>query len=94
MAVRALVQVVLSASIAACLNVSIPLSAPSNAVEVPRSLFAFSLEQDRWTDWSGATSRNEYLYNTLMNLKELTGVPPDIRIGANSEECLCVLSYL
>lgn len=41
---------------------------------------------DRWTDWVGTTSRNQFFYNTLDNLKQLTGAPPFIRIGANSED--------
>ncbi|KAG6853789.1 hypothetical protein C0991_001378 [Blastosporella zonata] len=41
---------------------------------------------DRWTDWAGTTSRNEFFFNTLDNLKQLTGQPPHIRIGANSED--------
>ncbi|KAG6843890.1 hypothetical protein H0H87_011961 [Tephrocybe sp. NHM501043] len=41
---------------------------------------------DRWTDWAGTTSRNEFFFNTLDNLKQITGHPPNIRIGANSED--------
>ncbi|KAG5641825.1 hypothetical protein DXG03_004144 [Asterophora parasitica] len=41
---------------------------------------------DRWTDWAGTTSRNAFFYNTLDNLKQITGQPPQIRIGANSED--------
>ncbi|KAF5382078.1 hypothetical protein D9615_004232 [Tricholomella constricta] len=67
-------------------NVPIPLFAPSNAASVSPSLFSFSIEQDRWTDWAGSTSRNQFLFNTLDNLGRLTGAPPDIRVGANSED--------
>ncbi|GLB40573.1 putative glycosyl hydrolase family 79 C-terminal beta domain [Lyophyllum shimeji] len=67
-------------------NVAIPLIAPSTAPRVSPSLFSFSIEQDRWTDWAGSTSRNQFLFNTLDNLARLTGAPPDIRIGANSED--------
>jgi len=66
-------------------NVSIPLNAPSSAPVINPSLFSLSLEQDRWTDWSGTTERNTFFYNVLDNLKEITGSPPIIRIGANSE---------
>ncbi|KAG5651520.1 hypothetical protein H0H81_008357 [Sphagnurus paluster] len=41
---------------------------------------------DRWTDWIGTTSRNEFFFNTLDNLKQITGKPPQIRVGANSED--------
>ncbi|KAG6900580.1 hypothetical protein C0993_008297 [Termitomyces sp. T159_Od127] len=68
------------------LNVPIPLVAPPAAVRVSSSLFSFSIEQDRWTDWAGSTSRNQFLFNTLDNLGQLTGAPPRIRIGANSED--------
>ncbi|GLB40574.1 putative glycosyl hydrolase family 79 C-terminal beta domain [Lyophyllum shimeji] len=67
-------------------SVSIPLVAPSTAVAVSPSLFSFSIEQDRWTDWAGSTSRNQFFFNTLDNLARLTGAPPHVRIGANSED--------
>lgn len=66
-------------------NVSIPLRAPSSAPVINPSLFSFSIEQDRWTDWAGKTERNQFFYNVLDNLKALTGSPPIIRIGANSQ---------
>jgi hypothetical protein len=66
--------------------VSIPLSAPSSATSISPALVGLSLEQDRWTDWVGATSRNQYFYNVLDNIRILTGYTPDIRIGANSED--------
>ncbi|TDL25597.1 glycoside hydrolase family 79 protein, partial [Rickenella mellea] len=50
------------------------------------SLVSFSIEQDRWTDWVGTTSSNTFFFNTLDNLRRLTGQPPGIRIGANSED--------
>ncbi|KAG5716858.1 hypothetical protein E4T56_gene3419 [Termitomyces sp. T112] len=68
------------------LNVPIPLTVPSAAVRVSSSFFSFSIEQDRWTDWAGSTSRNQFLFNILDNFGQLTGVPPRIRIGANSED--------
>ncbi|PPQ90810.1 hypothetical protein CVT25_012130 [Psilocybe cyanescens] len=67
-------------------NVSVSLLAPSSAPIISPSLVSFSIEQDRWTDWVGTTSRNQFFFNTLDNLRELTGEPPQIRIGANSED--------
>ncbi|KAL0954722.1 hypothetical protein HGRIS_003675 [Hohenbuehelia grisea] len=68
------------------LNVQIPLAPPSGAPSITPSLLSFSIEQDRWTDWVGSTSRNQFFFNTLDNLKQLSGSPPQIRIGANSED--------
>ncbi|KAK0205928.1 glycoside hydrolase family 79 protein [Desarmillaria ectypa] len=68
----------------AAVEVSLPLSAPSAAPELSAGLLSFSIEGDRWMDWSGTTSKNQFLYNALDNLKTLTGTPPNIRIGANS----------
>ncbi|KAF5342181.1 hypothetical protein D9611_001648 [Ephemerocybe angulata] len=68
------------------LDITVPLTAPSSSRPIARDHVSFSLEQDRWLDWSGATSRNEFFYNTLDNLKQLAGLPPQIRIGANSQD--------
>ena len=68
------------------LNVSIALIATSNTPILSPSLVSFSIEQDRWIDWVGAPSRNEFFFNTLENLKRLSGESPRIRIGANSED--------
>ncbi|PBK65665.1 glycoside hydrolase family 79 protein [Armillaria solidipes] len=76
----------LVSTVSAAVEVSLPLSAPSNAPELSASLLSFSIEGDRWTDWSGTTSKNQFLYNALDNLKSLTGIPPSIRIGADSED--------
>ncbi|KAG7446126.1 glycoside hydrolase family 79 protein [Guyanagaster necrorhizus] len=70
----------------AVVEVSLSLSVPSNAPELSPSLLSFSIEGDRWTDWTGTTSKNQFLYNALDNLKTLTGVPPSIRIGGDSED--------
>ncbi|KAF5359624.1 hypothetical protein D9756_003262 [Leucocoprinus leucothites] len=67
-------------------NVTVPVNAPDGAVPVAPSLIGFSLEQDRWTDWVGLNSRNQFFFNVLENLKDLSGKPPFIRIGANSED--------
>lgn len=72
--------------VVAALNVPVPLSAPSAAVSISPSLVSFSIEQDRWTDWVGTTSRNQFFFNVLDNLNSLTGAPPRIRIGADSED--------
>jgi hypothetical protein len=68
------------------LDVSIPTSPFPRAPKISPSFVSFSIEQDRWTDWVGLTSRNQFFINTLENLRYLTGVPPQIRIGANSED--------
>ncbi len=60
--------------------------APSNAVYLPPTLLSFSIEQDRWTNWSGIAARNTFFFNVLDNLRIKTGSPPHIRIGANSED--------
>ncbi|KAH9481594.1 Beta-glucuronidase [Psilocybe cubensis] len=81
-----LLLAVVQRSLCADVNVSIPLVAPSTAPVISPSLVSFSIEQDRWTDWVGTTSRNQFFFNTLDNLRALTGEPPQIRIGANSED--------
>ncbi|KAF8900153.1 glycoside hydrolase family 79 protein [Gymnopilus junonius] len=68
------------------ISVTVPVAAPSTAPKVSQSLVSFSIEQDRWTDWVGTTSQNQFFFNTLDNLKQLTGEPPHIRIGADSED--------
>lgn len=67
------------------LTVSVPVVAPPVAPSVIPSLIGLSIEQDRWLDWSGNTSRNDFFFNTLNNLVGITGQPPPIRIGADSE---------
>ncbi|RDB30967.1 Beta-glucuronidase [Hypsizygus marmoreus] len=73
-------------SVAHALNISIPRLAPATAPVVSPSLISLSIEMDRWIDWAGTTSRNQFFFNTLDNLKQITGSPPQIRIGANSED--------
>lgn len=67
-------------------NVSVPISSPSGSQSLARTLLSFSIEQDRWPDWSGVKSRNEFTYNALTALGKLTGEPPKIRVGADSED--------
>ena len=76
----------LLSQLASCLDVPISLAPPSTASLVSQSLVSLSIEQDRWTDWVGTTARNDFFFNTLDNLQNLTGLPPQIRIGANSED--------
>ncbi|KAJ6577249.1 glycoside hydrolase family 79 protein [Mycena capillaripes] len=68
------------------LTVSIPCSPGDGAPLISRSLVALSIEQDRWPEWAGTASKNEFFLNTLGNIEALTGATPDIRIGANSED--------
>lgn len=71
---------------AADVSVTIPLSVPSGVPIISPSYVSLSIEQDRWTDWVGKTSQNKFFYNTLENLAGLSGAPPNIRIGADSED--------
>ncbi|KAJ7637577.1 hypothetical protein DFH06DRAFT_646488 [Mycena polygramma] len=73
-------------SVVFALTVTIPCSPANGAPFISRSLVSLSIEQDRWPEWAGTTSKNEFFLNTLHNIKSLTGAPPDIRIGANSED--------
>src|ERR1700722_7512396 len=66
--------------------ISFPISAPAVAPSISPSLFSFSIEQDRWTEWAGPVSTNAFAFNVFDNLKQLTGQPPWIRIGADSED--------
>ncbi len=70
----------------AAINVSLPLSAPSGAQTLSPTLVSFSIEQDRWPDWVGTDAPNDFTIAALFNYAELTGSPPDIRVGANSED--------
>lgn len=80
------VSLLLLSQLASCLDISTPLTAPAAAFAISRSFVSLSIEQDRWTDWVGTTSRNDFFFNTLDNLRQLTGKPPQIRIGGNSED--------
>ncbi|PSS35531.1 hypothetical protein PHLCEN_2v1525, partial [Hermanssonia centrifuga] len=59
---------------------------PSNSQALVSTVLSFSIEQDRWPDWVGIDSRNQFTFNALQNFAELTGQPPNIRVGANSED--------
>jgi hypothetical protein len=67
-------------------TVTVPLTAPSSAKALSRTLVSFSLEPDRWVDWIGQGTRNSFFFNILDNLNGLSGEPPRIRIGGNSED--------
>lgn len=79
-------SLLLLGQLVSCLDVLVSLTPPAAALSVSKSLLSFSIEQDRWTDWVGTTSQNDFFFNTLDNLQQLTGLPPQIRIGANSED--------
>ncbi|TDL23702.1 glycoside hydrolase family 79 protein [Rickenella mellea] len=67
-------------------SVLIALSTPSTAVSIDPTLLCISIEQDRWTEWIGTNTTNTFFLNTLDNLKQRTGQPPWVRIGADSED--------
>ncbi|KAK1234977.1 hypothetical protein PQX77_001811 [Marasmius sp. AFHP31] len=67
-------------------NLKFGLYTPGAYTAQSSALISFSIEQDRWTDWAGLNERNEFLFNTLDNVVQITGEPPDIRIGANSQD--------
>ena len=67
-------------------DVSIPFTAPSSAPKIAPNLLSFSIEQDRWVEWAGNISKNNFFYNALNNMKQITGASPWIRIGADSED--------
>jgi hypothetical protein len=70
----------------ASLTVTVPAAMPGNASVVDPALVSFSIEQDRWPDWAGVDTPNPLVVNALTNLARLTGTPPWIRIGADSED--------
>ena len=67
-------------------NVSVPLSSPSDSRPLARTLVSLSIEADRWPSWTGVDSRNEFTYNVLTTFGNLTGEPPKLRIGGDSED--------
>lgn len=72
--------------VTAAINVTLPATAPDNSRPLASTLLSFSIEQDRWPDWTGVSSRNQFTFNALQNLARLTGTPPKIRVGADSED--------
>lgn len=81
-----ILSLLLLGQFASCLEVPTPLTAPADAFFISPSFVSLSIEADRWTDWVGTTSRNDFFFNALDNLQQLTGKPPQIRIGGNSED--------
>ena len=81
-----ILSLLLLGQLASSLDIPIPLTAPADAFSISQSFVSLSIEADRWTDWVGTTSRNDFFFNTLDNLQKLTGMPPQIRIGGNSED--------
>ncbi|KAL4247519.1 Beta-glucuronidase C-terminal domain-containing protein [Abortiporus biennis] len=71
---------------ATSIDVALQSEPPSGAKSVASTLLSFSIEQDRWPDWTGVDSPNNFTLNALRNLAQLTGVPSKIRVGANSED--------
>lgn len=84
--IAALLAAISVLHLAGAVNVTLPFSPPSGAQPLSRTLISFSLEQDRWSDWAGVRSRNEFTHKALVNYEHLTGEPPKIRVGANSED--------
>ena len=68
------------------ISVPVPTSAPSDAPTISPSHISLSIEQDRWVDWIGPGTRNEFFFNALNNLKVLSGEATRLRIGADSED--------
>ena len=73
-------------SSSAAIRVLIPLIPDSDSFKVSGSLISLSIETDRWTEWAGTTSRNEFFFNTLDNLRQITGEAPHVRIGGNTQD--------
>ena len=79
-------SLLLLSQLASCLEVPTPLTAPATAFSISKSFISLSIEADLWPSWVGTTKRNEFFYNALDNLQQKTGMPPQIRIGGNSED--------
>ncbi|VDC07219.1 unnamed protein product [Peniophora sp. CBMAI 1063] len=62
--------------------ISLPSTPPQSSVPVSQTLLSFSLEGDRWPEWANSP----LFLNALDNLAQRTGVPPPIRIGADSAD--------
>lgn len=68
------------------ISVDVPVVAPTKSLPLASTLLSFSIEQDNWPDWSGIDERNEFTYSALSTYARLTGQPPKIRVGADSED--------
>ena len=69
----------LSLALAACLAqpappnastiaVALPVRVPPTALPLASTLLSFSIEQDRWPDWSGTDARNAFTHAALARL--------------------------
>ncbi|KAH7108203.1 hypothetical protein BKA62DRAFT_781574 [Auriculariales sp. MPI-PUGE-AT-0066] len=56
--------------------VSVPIAKPTGATKLSQSLIGFSIESDRWPEWTGIETPNTFWINTLKNLEARTGKPP------------------
>lgn len=72
--------------VAGSLKITVPEAYRSQANAVAPDLVSFSIEQDGWLEWVGSSRRNEFFYNSLDNLVQLTGAPPRIRVGGRSQD--------
>lgn len=67
-------------------SVVLPAHAPPSAHALASTLLSFSIEQDRWPDWAGTDARNAFTHSALATYANLTGRPPKLRVGADSED--------
>ncbi|KAI9924234.1 hypothetical protein MW887_007184 [Aspergillus wentii] len=68
--------------------ISVPDSPPNFASDpIPKDLSSFSIELSSFPNYAGNTSiPNDFSYNLLSNLKELTGVWPKVRVGGTTQD--------
>ena len=83
-----ILSLLLLGQLASCqVDILISVSQPRTAVNVSQSFVSFSIEADRWPEWVGTiSSPNNFFLNSLINLQQLTGIPPQIRIGGNTAD--------
>ncbi|TFK26568.1 hypothetical protein FA15DRAFT_588192 [Coprinopsis marcescibilis] len=67
-------------------DVRIPVEAPPNSHSIPADFASLSIELDGWLEWVGKTSRNDFFYNALENIVQISGVPPRIRVGGKTQD--------
>ncbi|KAG5651791.1 hypothetical protein H0H81_007377 [Sphagnurus paluster] len=84
--IQKLLALVLLATTTSAVNVPLALAPASEAPVIAAAHVSLSIEGDRWTSWSGTTSGNQFFYNLLDNIKQITGHAPNLRIGADSED--------
>jgi hypothetical protein len=83
-----ILSLLLLGQLASCqVDIAISSSQPETTFPMSQSFVSFSIEADLWTEWIGTlASPNQFFINTLDNLQQLTGVPPQLRIGGNSAD--------